>query len=107
MWGHLAERFEHPKPQRRMLALDGFIRDEATLILTEGRALGGSKRSGYSSVTRPRKMSIRSVGLSPRPCVGLGDSLISIVGTFLIMFSGFGVARFNVPTPLTFIGEGV
>jgi len=48
------------------LALDGFMRDDATLTWMEGSALGGSKRSGNSSVTSPRKILVRSAA-STRP----------------------------------------
>ncbi len=64
-----------------MLALEGFMRDEATRISIEGRALGGSSKSGYSSVTRPRKILVRSVGLSRLLLVGLGriDRLVRLL----------------------------
>ena len=46
------------------LALEGFMREDATLISMDGRAFGGSKRSGYSSVMKPLYILVLSVGLS-------------------------------------------
>jgi hypothetical protein len=57
-----------------MLALDGFIREEATFTSIDGKAFGGRSRLGYSSVTKPRNMTF---GLDVAEPVSLGLSLDS------------------------------
>jgi hypothetical protein len=65
------------------------MREDATLISIDGSALGGSSKSGYSSVTKPLKILVRSTGLSVLDFVGLGVAY-PLFSPCFTRFSGLG-----------------
>jgi hypothetical protein len=80
------------------LAREGFIRDEATRIAIDGKALGANKRSGNSSVIRPLKIFVRSVGVvtivglvSPSFGVIKDWSMEATAGVASGVFGGMGI----------------